>query len=242
VAVAPGPGPNNPPRVRIFDLQGNLLDQFEAENLDRGYGAWLSIHCGKLYVSPGPGPGRPQQVLEFSPQGQLLRKWEFNDLGLVNGLRAAALCSDPVGAPHERQASSLLMWASDISTNPSTLFLYDIARKSVRSLETLSTTFGINATLVRLADKGLGVGVAPGPLQGYPPLVLVVDLEGEKLWEFGAFEDPEAYGSNIAAVDIDGDGLDEVVLGEGIGLGRPSRVRIYRLNGQPVADWEAYED
>ena len=242
VAVAPGPGPNNPPRVRIFDLKGNLLDQFEAEDLDRGYGAWLSIHCGKLYVSPGPGPGRPQQVLEFSPQGQLLREWEFNDLGLVNGLRAAAFCSDPVGAPHQRQASSLLMWASDISSNPSTLFLYDIAGKSVRSLETLSTTFGINGTLVRLVADGLGVAVAPGPLQGYPPLVLVVDLEGKKLWEFRAFQDPEAYGSNIAAVDIDGDGLDEVVLGEGIGPGRPSRVRIYRLDGQPVADWEAYED
>ena len=122
------------------------------------------------------------------------------------------------------------MWASDISANPSTLFLYDIAGKSVRSLETLSTTFGINATWVRLADNGLGVAVAPGPLQGYPPLVLVVDLEGKKLWEFRAFEDPEAYG----------DGLDEVVLGEGIGPGRPSRVRIYRLDGQPVADWEAY--
>ena len=123
------------------------------------------------------------------------------------------------------------MWASDISSNPSTLFFFDIARKSVRSLETLSTTFGINATWVRLADNGLGVAVAPGPLQGYPPLVLVVDLEGKKLWEFSAFEDPEAYGSNIAAVDIDGDGLDEVVLGEGIGPGRPSRVRVYRLDG-----------
>jgi hypothetical protein len=242
VAVAPGPGPNNPPRVRIFDLEGNLLGQFEAEDLDRGYGAWLSIHCGKLYVSPGPGPERPQQVLEFSPQGQLLRKWEFNDLGLVNGLRAAALCSDPAGATHERQASSLLMFASDISINPSTLFFYDIARESVRSLETLSTTFGVNATLVRLADNGLGVGVAPGPLQGYPPVVLVVDLEGKKLSEFGAFEDPETFGSNIAAVDFDGDGLDEVVLGEGIGPGRPARVRIYRLDGQPVADWDAYED
>ncbi len=242
VAVAPGPGPNNPPRVRIFDLKGNLFGQFEAEGLNRGYGAWLSIHCGKLYVSPGPGPGRPQQVLEFSPQGQLLRKWEFNDLGLVNGLRAAALCSDQVGAPHERKASSLLMWASDIASNPSTLFLYNIAGKSVRSLETLNTTFGINATLVRLADSSLSVGVAPGPLQGYPPLVLGVDFEGKKLWEFHAFEDPETFGSNIAAVDIDGDGLDEVVLGEGIGTGRPSWVRIYRLNGQPVADWKAYED
>ncbi len=242
VAVAPGPGPGNPPRVRIFDLKGNLLGQFEAQDLDRGYGAWVSIHCGRVYLSPGPGPGRPQQVLEYSPQGQLLSKWEFNDLGLVNGLRAAALCSDSAGATQQQQISSLLMWASDISANPSTIFLYDRVQESVRSLETLDTTFGANVTVVRLAEDGLGVGMALGPLQGYPPLVLVVDLEGRKLREFQAFEDPETYGSNIAAVDIDGDGMDEVVLGEGIGPGRPSWVRIYRLDGQPVADWEAYED
>ena len=134
------------------------------------------------------------------------------------------------------------MWASDISANPSTIFLYDRVQESVRSLETLDTTFGANVTVVRLAEDGLGVGMALGPLQGYPPLVLVVDLEGRKLREFQAFEDPETYGSNIAAVDIDGDGMDEVVLGEGIGPGRPSWVRIYRLDGQPVTDWEAYED
>jgi hypothetical protein len=240
VAVAPGPGPSNPPRVRIFDLKGNLLAQFEAEDLGRGYGAWISIHCRKVYVSPGPGPGRPQQVLEFSPQGQFLNKWEFDDLGLVNGLRAAALCSDSAVAAQEQQISSLLMWASDISANPSTIFLYDRVQETVRSLETLPTTFGANATLVRLAENGLAVGMAPGPLQGYPPLVLVVDLQGRKLREFRAFEDPETYGSNIAAVDVDGDGIDEVVLGEGVGPGRPSRVRIYRLDGQPVADWQAY--
>ena len=247
VAVAPGPGPNNPPRVRIFDLEGNLLGQFEPENLDRGYGAWVSVHCGKLYVSPGPGPGRPQQVLEFSPEGQLLRQWEFNDLGLVNGLRATALCSEPAATDdlsptHQGETPSLLMWASDISVNPSTLFLYDTVQRSVRSFETLSTTFGVNATLVQLAENRLGVGVAPGPLQGYFPFVQVYDLDGRRLREFLAFEDPKSYGSNIAAVDIDGDGQDEVVLGEGIGPNRPARVRIYRLNGQPAVDWTAYED
>jgi hypothetical protein len=246
VAVAPGPGPNNPPLVRIFDLRGNLLGQFEPD-LDWGYGAWISIHCGKLYVCPGPGPGRPQQVMELSPEGQLFRQWQFDDLGLVNGLRAVALCSDTkltenLSPVHDRQTGGLLMWASDISVNMSRIFVYDIAHRSLRSFETLTTDFGVNATLVKLAENRLGVAVAPGPLQGFPPMVQVFDLNGVKLRDFLAFEDPRSCGSNIAAVDIDGDGEDEVVLGEGIGPERPSLVRIYRLNGRLVKRWKAYEE
>ena len=247
VAIAAGPGPNNPPLVRIFDLSGNLLGQFEVDGLDRGFGAWTSIHCRKLYVSPGPGPGRPQQVFEFSPAGQLLSQWEFDDLGLVNGLRTAALCSDTalkesLSPVPQIETSTLLMWASDISVNPSTLFLYDIVQRSLRSVETLGTDFGVNLTLVQLAGNRLGVGVAPGPLHGYPPLIQGFDLKGGKLWTFFAFEDPDSYGSNIAAVDIDGDGEDELVLGEGIGPERPPLVRVIRLNGQLVASWKAYQE
>ena len=247
LAVTPGPGPYNPPLVRVFDFKGNLLEEFQPDNLDHGYGAWISIHCGKLYICPGPGPASPQQVFEFSPRGLLLRNWEFDNLGLVNGLRTAALCWDNspgenLSFPHRQQRHGLLLWASDISVNPSTVFLYDTAQDSSRSFETLTTSFGVNSTLIRLVGNRLGVGVAPGPLQGYPPLIQVFDLNGEKLNDFFAFNDPKSCGSNIAAVDIDGDGEDELVLGEGIGPGRPPLVRIYRLNGQLVARWKAYEE
>ncbi len=247
LAITPGPGPYNPPLVRVFDLKGNLLKEFRPDDLDHGYGAWVSIYCRRLYICPGPGPGRPQQVFEFNPEGRLLRKWEFSDLDLVNGIRVAALCSDnspgeKLSFPHRQQRHSLLLWASDISVNPSTVFLYDTVEDSDRSFETLPTTFGVNTTLIKLAGNRLGIGVAPGPLQGYPPLIKIFDFKGEKLHDFFAFDDPNSCGSNIAAVDIDGDGEDELVLGEGIGPDRPSQVRIYRLNGQLVAGWKAYEE
>ncbi len=246
VAIAPGPGPNNPALVRIFDLRGNLLGQFQPDGLNFGYGAWLSIHCKRLYVCPGPGPGRPQQVLEFSPQGRLLGQREFRDLGLVNGLRVAALCcttglTDNRLPVHEPVTGTLLLWASDISVNPSTIFVYDALQGLLRSFETLTTDFGVQATLVKLAEDRLGLGVAPGPLQGYPPLVQIFDLSGTKLYDFSASEDPKSCGSNIAAVDVDGDGKDELVLGEGIGPKRPPLVRICRLNGQLITQWKAYE-
>lgn len=247
VAVTPGPGTRNPPFVRIFDLSGELLQEFEAEDLDAGYGAWVSIHCKKLYLSPGPGPGRPQQVLEFSPGGQNLRQWKFTNLNLVNGLRSAVICSDNIPQPgassvQSKVGDNLLMWASDISINPSTVFVYDTLEKSLRSFETLTTDFGVNATLVKLGDNRLALGVAPGPLQGYPPLIQGFDLNGEKLWDFLAFKDPQSFGSNLTAVDINGDGEDELVLGEGVGSGRLPLVRIYQLDGHPITEWNAYPD
>ncbi len=247
VAVAPGPGPGNPPLIRIFDLTGKLLQEFRADDLNQGYGAWVSIHCKRLYLCPGPGPGRPQQVLEFDPDGRGLRQWKFPDLNLVNGLRAAALCSQDVvtkspSSTGSAQGSHLLMWASDISINPSTMFVYDTVEASLRWFETLTTDHGVNATLVKLAENRLALGVAPGPLRGHPPLIQGFDLSGDRLWSFYAFKDPESYGSNLAAVDIDGDGEDELVVGEGIGLERPPLVRLYRLNGQLIANWNAYPE
>ena len=200
-----------------------------------------------MYLSPGPGPGRPQQVLEFSPGGQNLRQWKFTNLNLVNGLRSAVICSDNIPQPgassvQSRVGDNLLMWASDISINPSTVFVYDTLEKSLRSFETLTTDFGVNATLVKLGDNRLALGVAPGPLQGYPPLIQGFDLNGEKLWDFLAFKDPQSFGSNLTAVDINGDGEDELVLGEGVGSGRLPLVRIYQLDGHPITEWNAYPD
>ena len=59
IAVSPGPGNENPPRVRIFDSAGMLLNEFEVPSLDWGYGLWISIGCGKLYLTPGPAPDAP---------------------------------------------------------------------------------------------------------------------------------------------------------------------------------------
>ena len=250
LAVSPGPGSSNPPLVRTFDLQGDLLSEFQPYGQKWGYGAWISVSCGRLYVSPGPGPNNPQEVFELSPQGQLLSQWTFSDLGLVNGLRATALCTkdrrgaetSPAGRTQPVDRNRLLLWGSDISINPSTMFLYDADRGSSTSFETLGTHFGINAAVIGLGQGRFGVAVAPGPLQGYPPQIQVFDFEGKKVHDFFAFDDPNGYGSNIATVDIDADGKDEIVLGEGVGPERPSLVRVLRANGELVTAWEAYPE
>ncbi len=44
-------------------------------------------------------------------------------------------------------------------------------------------------------------------------------------------QEHETCGSHIGSVDLNGDGTDEILLGEGTELGQPHLVRIYSLDG-----------
>lgn len=247
LVVVPGPGQDNPPNVRIFDSAGNLLKEFRASNINQGYGAWAAIGCGKLYLCPGPGPGNAQQVVEFNLRGEMLQSWDFKGTGLLNGLRVVPVCSNFLtgtasGGDQDLEASSLLLWGSVIPVNPSTVFSYNTRTGQLTSWETLRTTYGLNATLARLASGGLGLAVAPGYLQGYPAWVRIFDLNGNQVGEFWSQDQEKSCGSNIAALDIDGDSIDELILGEGACPGQPSRVRIYRWDGILLHEWSAYEN
>jgi hypothetical protein len=238
IAVAAGPGYPNPPLVRVFSSRGDLLTEFLADWLPPRYGAWVSIQCGRLYLCPGPGPRAPQKVYEVSPQGRLLRAWEFPELGFVNSMKARAVCRHLPGEAPDRH--DLLLWASPIAVNPSTFHLYDTERDSLQSFATFGTVFGANAALMRTGASEWGVVAAPGPLRGHPPHILVLDLDGNVVHSFFPFQDADCHGSNVGALDIDGDGRDEILLGEGIGAGRPPRVRILDTDGHLLSTWLAY--
>ncbi len=237
IVVAAGPGPRNPPLIQVFSSSGKLLREFDHALPDFGYGAWISVACGRIYAAPGPGPGNVGLVVELSPEGKVLGRPEC-DFGFENGVRATV--AEPRQTAGSGPCSRLLVWGSPVSINPARVFLCDRVGRLLGSFDTLPTTFGLNLTTLRLVSGQAGIAVAPGPLEGYPPLVLMLDLDGRKIGQFFAFHDLKTYGSNIAAVDADGDGSDEIVLGEGIGPGRPSTVRILRQNGQLLAKWEAF--
>ncbi len=231
IVVSAGPGPRNPPLIQIFSSSGKLLKEIDQALPDLGYGVWVTVGCGRIYAAQGPGPGNGNRLAELSPAGDVLSERQL-DFGFQNGVRAT---------PAERDACSrLLVWGSPVSVNPSRVFLCDAGGRRLDGFETLPTTFGLNLTTLRMAAGQPGIAVTPGPLKGYPPLVLMLDLHGRKVGEFYAFDDPQAYGSNIAAVDADADGVDEIVLGEGIGPGRPPTVRIFRQDARLIAKWEAF--
>lgn len=235
IVVVPGPGAGNPPLVRVFDPGGKRLTEFTVESLDDGYGLWVSAACGRIYLCPGPGPDAPPRALEFSAAGELLMNWLFDGEGLFNGVRATALCqgsSDP---------DPILFWPTDIAVNPSTIFVLDRGSGRVaRRLDSLRTTFGVQAVVVHIGARA-ALAVAPGPLSGYPALIHVIDLDGNKLEDFAAgSEGAASCGATLGALDVDGDGRDEILVGEGSCAGQPSSVRIFRLDGTLLRQWIAY--
>lgn len=231
IVATPGPGAQNPPWIRIFDTNGQLLRELRVEAFPKGYGMWASVACGRIYTSPGPGPGHGQEVTEMGLDGSM-RNWKFHDLPFVNGLKSTRVC--------DSDRDMLLLWGSEISINPASVYSFDLRGQGKTKLETIPTTYGANLATVRNGVGAWGVAVAPGPLVGYSPWIQVMGLDGEPWSQFVAWESSGPCGANLAAVDLDGDGRDELVVGEGHCSGQSSRVGIYDLEGRLRQLWTAY--
>ncbi len=50
------------------------------------------------------------------------------------------------------------------------------------------------------------------------------------------------FGVNIAAMDVDGDGISEIITGPGPDLRSKSKVRIFRRDGTLIREFQAYPD
>lgn len=245
IVVSPGPGPDNLPLVAVFDREGRVLSRFRVEGFPDGYGAGVSVACGGILVSPGPGPKAPKLVVQVDPSGREIERWSFPGLPFENGVKVAGIC-DPADAPGNGppvRMRQLLLWGSPIAVNPSTVFVYDVESSEISAVETLPTTFGANACLVKLGQGRIGFAVAPGPLRGYPPWAKVFSLQDPPgvVAEIVPSGGEEAYGSNLSAVDVNGDGVDELIFGEGTGPVRPSTIRIVGLDKVLQAEWNAYD-
>jgi hypothetical protein len=237
VAVAPGPAPGNPARIRIFDRAGHLLEEFTASELPQDYGASVSIRCGRLYLAAGPGPQAPARISSYSPGGRLLQNWNLDGrTSFVNGIDGTGFsrsCGDG--------DRDVLAWGTEVSINSSQVFLLR-GDRILEHFDALPTTFGLHLVPLQLGNGRFGVAVAPGPLSGYPPWIRVY-LRGRRwalMREFVPASDKGNAGANVGAVDVDGDGQDELILGEGAAPGRPPIVRIFRLDGTLLDQWRAY--
>ena len=242
IVLSPGPGEGNPPLIRVYSPEGKLLSDFAAPAVPGNFGAWVSTGCGTIWAFPGPAPRADQKMVQYDGSGNLLKELSFSDLPFVNGLRGTPLCAqvtNPGGQVRE-EPHSLVLWGTDVAVNPSTIYIHSLEDGSQRSFPTLATTFGLQASRIRLSQASTGIAAAPGPLHGYPALARVFDVDGRMQYELPPLQDPDAHGSHVGSVDVDGDGIDEILLGEGTGPNRPYRVRIYSLNGELLQEWEAY--
>ncbi len=83
--------------------------------------------------------------------------------------------------------------------------------------------------------------VGTGPNEDYPSIVRVFKADGTLVQEIRPYDESYGYGVNVAAIDLDEDGVDEIVTGLGPGRKNPPLIKVFK-NGQQTSQFLAYPD
>jgi len=238
IVAAPGPGPGNPPLIRIFSTQGTKLKEFPLP-LNAGYGAWVSVCGGELFAAAGPGPGQSPDIYALDLNGRVLRRFKPSIPGFENGIRALAFRDRIDGAETKRLL--LALFGNPISVNPAKVVVDSLENgKPNQTFLAYPTTYGLNLAAVHIGDGRTHLLTAPGPLRGYGPHLKIFDLRGKEITAMMAYDDGAGCGANVGSLDIDADGKDEILMGEGCCRDSKPVVRILDLSGRLLARWDAF--
>ena len=71
---------------------------------------------------------------------------------------------------------------------------------------------------------------------GNHPLVVISDKDGAQIASFRPMDNEYGYGYTLAAGDIDGDGIDEIIVGSGPGAFVPAAVKAYKYQSGVIQD------
>jgi len=91
---------------------------------------------------------------------------------------------------------------------------------------------------IAVGNFGNGATLVSGAGPGGGPQVKVMAADGTVIYEFFPYPLTFKGGVDVAAGDIDGDGIDEIITGAGTGGG--PHVRIFKSNGTAIASFMAY--
>jgi hypothetical protein len=193
-------------------------------------------------AGPGPGPDNPPDVRAFPPKQDGAGQFEFRPYGTA-GFGVNVACGDVTGDGFD-----------EVITGPGPggdfgphVRGFGIDGSSVTGLNFLAYGtggWGVNAACGDIdADGRDEIITGPGPGKPFGPNV--------RAFDYGADQDPPAvtpvagvnfvaYGTRrwgviVAAADIDGDGLDEILTGPGPGPEFGPHIRGWDVDGGPAA-------
>ncbi len=237
--IVTGAGETGGPHVRIFDQKGVLIGQFFA--YDKNFRGGVHIACadingdGKAEILVGPGQGQQPLVRIFDWTGEVQKQFFAYDKNFTGGVYLAVGDIDgdgqkeivtgagETGGPQVR----IFSWDGEVQGQ---FFAYD---KNFRG--------GVHVAIADL-DGGISgnkseIITAPGQSGG--PHIRFFDNRGKVIGQFFAYDSKFRGGVNLAAGDIDNDGLAEIITGAGE-TGGP-HVRIFKINSQLVNSFYAFE-
>ncbi len=232
IAAAKGPDPKNDSTIRVLDLNGGLINEFMA--LNTKYGARVAMAdidgdgVDEIIVSPGEGFGNRAALRIFRYDGLLVTEVP-QVAGTLYGATIAAGDIDGDGT------AEVAMGMVD-QNGAQNIIVYSFDGKSL-----------VQKTKISLKEKA-----------AYPPAIAFGDFDGDGRLELVCISANKArvyafydgllgahvvasgaipnLASNVrltvAAVDIDGDGSDEMMIGYGSGVS--SMVRVFNGDFTPV--------
>ena len=203
-----GPSRGSPPLVRIFRPTGIKVTEFYAYN--KNFRGGVNVAAGDLNddgikeIITGAGKGGGPQVRIFNDEGKLLGQFFAYDENLRNGINVAT--GDVNGDGLDEiivgpQTGSLPVRVFDWKgTMISEFYAYDPRFEG-----------GVSLTTSDLDDDGIKE-IITGAGKGGGPQVRIFDFSGQVKGQFFAYSEAFRGGINVAAGDLNGDGLDEIVV------------------------------
>ena len=245
ILVAPGPGPDNAPLVRVFPPvnRSGQEDEFQAYGAS-SFGVNVSVAdldgdgADEILTGAGPGPIYGPHVRAFAADGTPVPGISFLAYGTPRwGVNACAGDIDGDGyeeivtgagpgavfGPHVR--------AFDVDGGASVSPVPGVSYFAYGTLR-----WGVNVAAGDIDGDGMDeivTGAGPGAVFG--PHVRGWNVDGGAAAAMGTVSymayGTNLYGVNVACGDVDGDGIDEIVTGPGPGAVFGAHLRGWNVDG-----------
>ncbi|MDM8562423.1 FG-GAP-like repeat-containing protein, partial [Candidatus Marithioploca araucensis] len=220
--------------IALLEANGEIVHKFGVNDTDKDNGIRISIADFDLDESSDiviTEDGKGNKFFLYNGKGH--HKWTIikpdgNDKG-VNAAFGDVVGSDD-GVPE------IMVANQDEDT---LLGIYQAANgKVIHGIQTFEEKTGFNIAAGNVNDDGTDEIIVVKATQAENENVFVYSSDGSKgtlLTSFTALLGEEARGMVVATGDVDGDGVDEIVLGQASNA-EEYMVGVYKMDGTPVGD------
>ena len=227
IITAPGPGPENPAEIRIFDHTGRPFDQLTTMVFPYLYGANIAsgdINCDgydEVIVGTGIYEGNPSEVRVFvhDPEQEKLvdSGIHLNAFESGGGVLVASGDMDcdkqdeiiTASAPDNGNKIQIRIWKVDTSAGIGH-WSVSLAKEFSMKARTMDG-FSITGSDIN-GDGFTEIVTGSRSNSGSNSMINVFDAEGAEISEFQVGESSH-YITSVASADMDGDGAAEIVVG-----------------------------
>jgi DNA-binding beta-propeller fold protein YncE len=244
VVVSQGPDPKNKAVLRIFKKDGVFIKEFTV--FDTKYGLTLSSGdlngdwIDEIVVGMGPDPKNPAIMKVLRYNGSELDEMAIQTVyeGMKYGVNTAVGDIDGDNVPE------IITAPGPGPNNPALIKIWKQDEQHLwesSSFNAFEGNYGANVATGDIDGDGISeiiVGAGPDPKN--VPMVRVFKSDGSAVLELTPYSAKYGYGVNVASIDIDGDGVAEIVTGLGSAPQNPAWVKVFKSDGSEVASFLAY--